>query len=127
MRRRRWIRPFLSGVLPVLGVVAVVILIMIVVQGFGGQVHPIAGWALNKLDKIFTPIGQWFMKAPDWAWICLVLVINIPAAIILTWALHVSGLGIPHNHRPYWVGFFWIILVCIQLAVVYWVRQMSWF
>ena len=123
MRRRRSVKPFLNGVLTVLGVLASIVLIEIILQGFGGQAHPIAGWAVTRLDKIFTPIGQWFVQAPEWAWISFVLAINVPAAILLTWALHVGGLGISEKYRPYWFGFCWVILVCSQLAIIYWARQ----
>ena len=123
MKRRHWVKPFLNRAVIVLGVLAAVILIEIALQGFGGQAHPVAGWAVAKLERIFSPIGQWFVAAADWAWISFVMVINIPAAMLLTWALHVGGLGIRPKYRPYWFAICWVILVCAQLLIIYGVRQ----
>lgn len=123
MRRRRWIRPLLNRALLLLGVLAVVILIMIAVQGFGGQSNPVADWAVRKMERLFTPIGRWFVQTSDWAWLSFVCVINLPAAILLTWALHVGGLGIRPRYRRYWVALWWVVLVAGQALIIYWARQ----
>jgi hypothetical protein len=123
MRQGHWVKLFLNRTLGVLGIVAAVILIEIILQGFSGQSHPVAGWAVGKLERMFSPIGRWFVETADWAWISFVLIINIPAAILLTWALHVGGVGIRSKHRPYWLALCWVILVCVQLLVFYWARQ----
>ena len=123
MRRRRWAKPLLKSTLTVLAVLAVIVLIEIILKGFGGQAHPVAGWAVSKLERVFTPLGQWFVQAPDWAWISIVVIINIPSAIILTWALNVGGLGIKPRHWPCWFALWWVVLVCGQLYIVHWARQ----
>jgi hypothetical protein len=123
MRRKHRIKPLLSRALLVLGVVAAIIMIQVVLQGLGGKSHPVGDWAVQKLEKIFTPISRWFVETSDWAWISFVCVVNIPAAMLLTWALHVGGLGIRPKYRPYWFALWWVVLVAGQMLVIYWARQ----
>ncbi|MBI5395754.1 MAG: hypothetical protein HZA91_10695 [Verrucomicrobia bacterium] len=123
MRRKKWAKPFLRGMVTVLGLLAGIVMLEIMVQGFGGHAHPVASWGVTKLGKIFTPIGQWFVEAPDWAWISLIAIINIPTGILMTWALDVGGLGFRPKQRPYWFALCWVILVCGQLLTIYWARQ----
>ena len=112
--RKRWIRKGLSILAVVLGVIGVVILLQILSQAFFGQAHPIANWTLGLLDRLLTPVGRWFKRAPEWAWISVIMVVNIPAAILLTWALDVAVNGMK---RRTWIG--WIVALPIILNLIF--------
>ncbi|MCX6901759.1 MAG: hypothetical protein NT105_24020 [Verrucomicrobia bacterium] len=107
----------------VLGAIGAVILLEVVVSALGSGSHPIANWAVNKLDKVFRPVGRWFVGAPDWAWIAVIMVLGFPAAILLTWALDEAGIGIKRQYKPRWVVGIWIIAVTLACASIRWARS----
>lgn len=120
---RRLARQFFRGALAVAGVFAVVVFIELALQSLLGQSHPIASWAVQQFSWLFRPIGDWFVHAPAWAWVSMILVLNVPAAILLTWALHVAGLGLKQKYWLVWLVLFWGVLVTMQYAVIGWARS----
>ncbi len=106
----------------ILGAFGVFILLEIMVQAFGGGSHFFAWWALTHLEKIFRPMGHWFLTAPDWAWVMVVLVLGFPVASLLTWSVDEAGLGIKRSHKFRWTAVLWIILVTVICAFVKWAR-----
>lgn len=107
----------------VLGAIGALILLEVVIQALGGGSHPIAVWALVKMDKVFRPVGRWFVGAPDWAWISVIMVLGFPAAFLLTWALDEAGIGIKRQYKPRWVAGIWIIVVTLTCASIRWARS----
>lgn len=121
MRRGR--HQLLRATGAVLGALAILIMLEVVVSALGSGSHPIASWALVKLDATFRPVGHWFVTAPDWAWISVIMVLGFPAAILLTWALDVAGIGIKRPHKPRWIAGLWIIAVTMTCAAIWWARM----
>ncbi|MCX7826183.1 MAG: hypothetical protein N2689_11585 [Verrucomicrobiae bacterium] len=121
--RIRGIRNTLSILASLLGVVGVVILLQILSQAFFGQAHPVANWAVGWLDKLMTPVGRWFKRAPDWAWTSVVMIVNIPAAILLTWALDVAVNGMKRKTWFGWIVAFWVIATVVACVGIRWARQ----
>jgi hypothetical protein len=121
MRRGRY--QLLRGVGAVVSAMVTLILLDVVVQALGGGSHPIAAWALVNMDAVFRPVGHWFVAAPDWAWISVIMVLGFPAAILLTWVLDVAGIGIKRQHKPRWVAGLWIIAVTMTCAGIWWARM----
>ena len=107
----------------VLGVVGVVVFLEIVVQAFGGGSHPVANWTIVQLGKIFRPVGRWFITAPDWAWISVIMVLCVPTTLLFTWALDVAGIGIKPAHKPRWAACIWIFVVTFACAGIHWARM----
>jgi hypothetical protein len=123
---KRLVRQSLRVTGAVLGAFGAFILLEIVIQGFGGGgSHPMAGWAMAKMEKIFRPAGHWFVTAPDWAWISVIMVLGFPTAYLLTWSLNVASTGIRRSHRPRWMACIWIGLVFVVCACIRWVRMGS--
>ncbi len=120
---RRLARKLLRAVPVVLGVLGGAILVQIVIMALGGHAHPSTLWGLRSFERLFSPIGAWLKQAPEWAWISIVLVVNVPAAMLLTWALRVGGMEIRHRHRAYWCAAFWFVLVSLQYVVIDWSRK----
>lgn len=110
-----------------LGAVFALVMLEVVVSALGSGSHPIATWAIGRLDKVFRPIGRWFSGAPDWAWISVVMVLGFPAACVLTWALDEAGISIRREHKPRWVAGIWITVVFLTCASVRWARLASGF
>ena len=108
-----------------LGAFAVFVLLEIMVQAFGGGSHYFANWAVVRMEKIFRPVGHWFVSAPDWAWISVTMVLGFPMSWVLVWSLDVAGIGINKKHIPRWVACTWIIVVSLFCASVRWVRTGS--
>ena len=119
---KRLPRQILQSVGALLAILAGVVLVQLSFQVAQGRPQPMAQWGIGGLERIVSPLSQWFIHAPRWAWISMVIVINLPGAILLTWALHVAGMGIKERHRPYWVIFFWIMFATIQGLAIRWVR-----
>jgi len=107
----------------VLGAIGALILLEVVIQALGGGSHPIATWALVKMDTVFRPVGRWFVSAPDWAWISVIMVLGFPAAFLLTWALDEAGIGIKRQYQPRWVAGIWIIVVTLACASIRWAHS----
>ena len=123
-RLRRQLLRFTGALL---GAAFALILLEVVVSALGSGSHPIATWAISRMDKVFRPAGRWFSSAPDWAWISIVMVLGLPAACVLTWALDEAGLGIRREHKPRWVAGIWIIVVILTCASIRWARVASGF
>jgi len=121
MKRLR--RQLLRVVGAVLGAIFALILLEVVVSALGSGSHPIANWAVDKLGKVFRPVGRWFVGAPDWAWISVIMILGFPAAFLLTWALDEAGIGIKRQYKPRWVAGIWIIVVAFVCASVRWARS----
>ncbi len=121
--RIRWIRKGLSITTAVLGVLGVVVLLQILSQAFLGQAHPIANWTVGLLDKLMTPVGRWFKRAPDWAWVSVIMIVNVPAAILLTWALDVAVNGMKRKTWFGWIVAFWVIATAVAYVGMKWARQ----
>lgn len=111
----------------ILGAFGVFLLLEIMVQAFGGGTHFFAGWAVSQLEKVFRPVGRWFMTAPDWAWISVIMVLGFPVACVLTWSVDEAGLGIKRSHKLRWTAGFWIIVVTGICAAIRWARMGSLF
>ncbi|MBM3889982.1 MAG: hypothetical protein FJ388_12775 [Verrucomicrobia bacterium] len=121
--RKHWIRKASSVAATVLGVIGVVILLQVLCQALLGQSHPIANWTMGFLDKLLTPMGRWFKRAPNWAWISVIMIVNIPAAILLTWALDVAVNGMRRRTWIGWIVAFWIIATVFAYMGMKWARQ----
>jgi hypothetical protein len=120
---RRLGRQLLRVTGALLGAISALVLLELVVSALGGGSHPIATWAVDKLDRVFRPVGRWFVGAPDWAWIALIMVLGFPAAFVLTWALDEAGIGIKPKHKPRWVAAIWVIVVVFACASIQWARS----
>jgi hypothetical protein len=107
----------------ILGAFGFFILLEIGVQAFGGGSHPVASWAIVQLGKIFRPVGHWFITAPDWAWISMIMVLGVPTTLLFTWALDVSGIGIKTTHKARWAACIWILIVTFACAGIHWARM----
>jgi hypothetical protein len=105
-----------------LGAIFALILLEVVVSALGGGSHRIADWAVGLLGKIFQPVGKWFVGAPDWAWVSVVVVLGFPAAWVLTWALDEAGLGIKRQYKIRWIAAIWILVVATVCACIQWAR-----
>lgn len=121
MRRLR--RQLLRVAGALLGAIGALILLEVVVSALGSGSHPIANWAVEQLGKVFQPVGRWFVGAPDWAWISVIMVLGFPAAFLLTWALDEAGIGIKRQYKPRWMAGIWIIVVMVICAGIRWARS----
>jgi hypothetical protein len=100
-----------------------VVFLEVVLQAFGGQSHPIASWAIGKFEHIFTPVGVWFTHAQPWAGVAMIMVLSVPGAIMMTWALNVAGMGLKPRYWAVWLVLFWIALVSVLYVFIDWARN----
>jgi hypothetical protein len=120
--RRYWIHKGLSILVAVLGVIGVVIMIQILCQALLGQAHPIANWSMGIVERLWMPVGRWFKRAPAWAWIAVIMIVNIPTAILLTWALDVTVNGMKRKTWAGWIVAFWIVATAVAYMGIRWAR-----
>ncbi len=121
MKRLR--RQLLRVASAVLGAIGALVLLEVVVSALGSGSHPIANWTINQLGRVFRPAGRWFVNAPDWAWISVIMILGFPAAFLLTWALDEAGIHIKRQYKPRWVAGIWIIVVVFACTSIRWARS----